>query len=461
MTPTGTPASSMNGLIYLLEANISLMLFIGLYRFGFERLTFFEWNRAYLLGGLLISLVIPFVNFPTFDWSPIESAQTVSLLVTKAGTVSLRSSHPVIAFKAVTLADLGCATYWIIVSYHCLKLAIDIGSVIRLVYRNPRQKFGSVYLIWVPNPMPTSSFFHYLFLNKTQCQGEVMAVAITHEQVHSHQGHTVDWLLVRFISALFWFNPLMPYWRRAIATNHEYIADSQSVKTYDSLRYAHLLVSLAAQPGPISTLHYFSYGQLKSRIIMLHRLRSQAIQRMRFFLVVPLMGLILTLASCRESLKTGLVSPSLSPKGAYQFTGLIGTWTNTNRTTINANDGKTPRDFPERAGDVRACSSQLVLGADGRFQMVDERTGQNWLGTWQSDQFGISVQLHYYEAPSTTNTAPPVLYNRDGSEVKGPFPNTIHLDVTSLKGNTFQAWQSYPSSDPLSGGTIYYEYQKQ
>lgn len=451
----------MISLTYLLEANISLMLIIGLYRIGFERLTFFEWNRAYLIGGVLFSLLIPLIGFPTFNWATVEPSVAVSHLITTAATVSHQSSHPVITYREMTLASFISAVYWLVVSYHCLKLVMDVASVVRLAHRNPRQRSGRICIVWVPDTVPTSSFFRYIFLNKNQCQGETMAVAISHEQVHSEQWHTIDWLLIRFVSALFWFNPLMPYWRSAIAMNHEYIADSQSVKTCDSFRYAHLLVSLAAQPGLISTLHYFSYGQLKSRITMLHQLRSQAIHRMRFLLVVPLMGLMLVMASCGESLKTGLVTPSILPKGAYLFNGLIGTWTNVNRTMINASDGKAPRDFPERAGDVRTCPSKLVLGADGRFQMVDERTGQDWAGTWQSDQFGISVQLHYFENPSTEDIFPPVLYNRDGSVVKGPFPHTIRLDVTSLKGNKFQAWQSCPSSDPISRGTIYYEYQKQ
>ena len=451
----------MISLTYLLEANISLMLVIGLYRFGFERLTFFEWNRSYLIGGLLCSLFTPLMSLPTVNWAPIDSSETVSHLVAKAVTVSYQSSHPVIASTDMTLTSVVITIYGLVVSYHCLKLMMDICSVLRLAHCNPRQQIGPVCIVWVPDTIPTSSFFYYIFLNKNQCQGEVRDVAVTHEQVHSQQWHTVDWLLIRLVSALFWYNPLMPYWRRAIATNHEYIADSQSVETYNSFHYAHLLVSLAAQPHTISTLHYFSYGQLKSRIIMLHQLRSQAIHRMRFLLVAPLLGLMLAMASCGESFKNELVTPSILPKGAYLFKDLIGTWTNVNRTTINANEGQTPRNFPERAGDVRTCSSKLVLGGDGRFQMVDERTGQNWLGTWQSDQFGISVQLHYFENLSTTDISSQVLYNRDGSVVKGPFPSTIYLDVTSLKGDEFQAWQSYPSSDPLSGGTIYYEYRKQ
>jgi hypothetical protein len=337
--------------------------------------------------------------------------------------------------------------YWLVVGGYAIKLLTDIYAVIRLARISPRDQYGSIPIIRVAGPMPTSSFFHYIFVNQNQLQDEALFIAIAHEQVHSQQWHSLDWLVIRLISTLFWFNPTMAFWKRAIALNHEYIADSHVVKTCHTTYYAHLLVSLAAHSRSFSTLHFFSYGQLKSRIFMLHQLRSKAIQRMRFLGVTPLLLLILTLVSCEQSLTTEWVAPAVLPKGDFLLNNLIGTWTTFNRMTINDNDGKIPRDFPDRSGTVRACTSRLVLAADGSFKMLEEQTGQRLSGTWQSDKTGKFVQLHYVEAGGTLSAEPVV--------------KTIALKVTYLQQDLMEAWQPYASEGRLSGGTIYYEYRKQ
>lgn len=195
---------------------------------------------------------------------------------------------------------------------------------------------------------------------------------------------------------------------------------------------------------------------------MLNQIRTKAIHRMRFLIVAPLMLLLLSIVSCENSLNSDLVKPSISPTGAFLFKDLIGTWTNIDRTTINSNDGKTPRDFPERAGDIRACTSKLVLGADGHFQMLDEQSGQSWSGNWQSDKTGVSIQLQYFE-PSLSNAANSkfLISDWDESVANNHLPKVISLDVTSLKAGKMEAWQSYAATGDLSGGQVYYVYQKQ
>ena len=430
----------MNTFTYLLEANINLMLVIGLYKLAFERLTFFQWNRFFLVGGMILGLLIPFVSLPTTYW-PSTDFQPVRQVLTKTVTVSKYVSQPFSLSTTVNLPAMLNIMYWLVVSYGLVKVGLDIFAVLRLTRRGHSYRYGSMRIKWVSLPIPTSSFFRYIFLNKDVLQGQAVRVAIQHEQVHSQQWHTLDWLLIRLVSALFWFNPVMRYWRKAITLNHEYTADSCIVKRVDTTRYAHLLVSLASQPSPVSMLHYFSYGQLKSRIIMIHQLPSRATQRLRFLLAAPLVGAMITLVSCEKTSPGDLVSPLASQNGVYLGKDLAGTWSQANQVTVNNNDGKTPRVFPHRTNGLRACSSKLVLGADGRFQMVDEQSGQVIGGTWQSDKAGASVRLQFSESASASST--------------------VHLEVTSLKAGRMQALQAYTSDDHLSGGSVFYEYVKQ
>jgi hypothetical protein len=66
--------------VYLLQASMGLGVFIGLYRLLLAKLTFFAWNRCYLMGTALIGLLIPFIRFDSFTVTPYSPRKYLSLL---------------------------------------------------------------------------------------------------------------------------------------------------------------------------------------------------------------------------------------------------------------------------------------------------------------------------------------------------------------------------------------------
>ena len=48
--------------IYILKLSVSLAVVFLFYHFVLRKLTFYNWNRWYLLGYTLLSFVIPFIN---------------------------------------------------------------------------------------------------------------------------------------------------------------------------------------------------------------------------------------------------------------------------------------------------------------------------------------------------------------------------------------------------------------
>ena len=51
---------------YLLKLSISLSVIYIFYHFALRKLTFYSWNRWYLLGYSLLSFFIPFINVTIF-----------------------------------------------------------------------------------------------------------------------------------------------------------------------------------------------------------------------------------------------------------------------------------------------------------------------------------------------------------------------------------------------------------
>ncbi|MEH6621049.1 MAG: energy transducer TonB, partial [Maribacter arcticus] len=51
---------------YILECIAFQLLFLVIYDFFLKRETFFQWNRVYLLGTFLLSLILPWVKIEAF-----------------------------------------------------------------------------------------------------------------------------------------------------------------------------------------------------------------------------------------------------------------------------------------------------------------------------------------------------------------------------------------------------------
>ncbi|SEJ82849.1 BlaR1 peptidase M56 [Dyadobacter sp. SG02] len=417
---------------YLLEVNLCLALVILLYRVAFQKLTFFAANRLYLLLGMIFCIVAPALKLPLLpgEWraSSVVVADFIPTYV-PTGRITfdptqLQGFH----FSQILWIIYGCITIW-----HLYKLFADVFAVVRLIRKYPSRKLGNARLVFAGDEIPASSFFNYIFIHQN-LSNESLRTCVAHELVHCRQAHTCDWLLVRFLSACCWFNPLMRFWREAITVNHEFIADEQAARQAGRFRYTHLLLNLSSSTQ-ISTLHYFSYyGQIKSRIIMLHQTPSRAVNRLRFLAVVPLTALMLFLFSCE---RPGGETNSISE---YLNKDLIGVWENMNRITINDNDGKTPRDFPERSGNVKVCLSKLELRADGHFEMRDAGNANQLAGTWQSNSAGNAIQLFCNNEKTGTSV--------------------ISLELEGDENGSIAVWQHYPADEKLSAGHVFYEYKK-
>jgi hypothetical protein len=157
------------------------------------------------------------------------------------------------------------------------------------------------------------------------------------------------------------------------------------------------------------------------------------------------MAILLAMVSCQDKLQDDLLGTSFSTSGNYPKE-FIGTWSMSNQVTVNQDDGKRHRIFPYIAGELHILSSKLALGADGRFQMVDEKINRQWSGIWKSNAKGTLLDL-YFEGPMSA----------DGPASSTP---SISLNV-SLKGGSMEALQTYRANNGWSAGEVYYAFEKQ
>src|SRR5687768_3313189 len=82
--------------VYLIKLSISLAIVFLFYQFVLRRLTFYTWNRCYLIGYTVLSFFIPFIDItPVLQenaWSQSEVVQWVPLIVSSPITGNENSS---------------------------------------------------------------------------------------------------------------------------------------------------------------------------------------------------------------------------------------------------------------------------------------------------------------------------------------------------------------------------------
>lgn len=255
-------------MVYLFLVNITLLLCYIMYTAFFRKLTFFQWNRLYILLSVSSSLIIPvglFIDLsseiymderiPTIDLPPIDEAVV---------SIALPESQ-------IQLGEIVAFIYWTGV------LAMLIWMLIRLCY---------VFYQIRRNRLD----FSYAFFNRIAVkEGAARAdMVFNHERVHAQQGHTYDTIFLELVRAFNWFNPILSLYLKELKFQHECIADAEA--SMDKVAYARLLVAQAMQTDASSLLQTFSnQSLLKKRIVMLFKNKSTKRQKYLYLSIAPVL----------------------------------------------------------------------------------------------------------------------------------------------------------------------------
>ena len=301
-------------LLYLAEASFCLAVFALTYRLLLARLTYFAWNRAYLLGALAASVFLPLPAFPGLpgflsrsaaapaaQQLPFQLSWQLSRHAAGASAAPVAASPDIVELMTLSLLVL----YVLGVLHRLFAAGRNLRALTQLARHNPQTDLGSFSIVHLSEPsLPAFSFNRYVFLSPLH---DALSAAereqlLLHEQVHVQQRHTLDLLVVEALGVVFWFNGLLPYFNRQLKAVHEFLADEAVARKQSSpTPYGELLIKLASQQLPFALVHAFSNKQLFLRIHMLTQPTSSPIQKLRFLLVLPVFAVAWVATACTGS----------------------------------------------------------------------------------------------------------------------------------------------------------------
>ena len=271
---------------YLLKASAVIALFFVCYKLFLQRETFFNHNRWFLITGLVSACVIPFIIIPIYvEYSPTPIQINTLLTATEA------TFTPETPFDYMQLLS---GVYMVGVIILFVKLIIDLISLHKLMRSGTKTIQGKFTHIETTKNHPPFSFFKWIVYNPTQFKTQELQDIITHEKAHASHFHSIDIMLSQLVTILFWFNPIVWFYKKSIAQNLEFIADEKAQQHVTSTKdYQLLLLKTNASQLQSSITTNFYTSLIKKRIVMLQKSKSNPKNIYKYALILPMLAFFL------------------------------------------------------------------------------------------------------------------------------------------------------------------------
>lgn len=228
----------------------------------------YGFNRFYLLFSLLFSYTVPFISIQSEIQRPvnrlqktIEATQQVMDITPKQESFNWMNLIWIL-YGIVTLIFLTRT----IISY--LKIKNLKGE--KMIYQNQN-------IIITNEPISPFSFWNTIYLGKNYLiDNKIDSRIFLHERSHLEQKHSIDIIIVEIIKTFTWFNPSVCFYKKAMITNHEFLADESVLKNDFAIKdYQNLILEEIISSQNYNLTHTFNFKNTKKRFIMMNTKKSK------------------------------------------------------------------------------------------------------------------------------------------------------------------------------------------
>jgi len=257
---------------YLLKSGLLLAVFYAVYKLLLENERMFRFNRAYLLGSLIFSFIIP---LQLFTFKPLFES---GLNAIQLEGIEIRTSRAPINenYLLEYMFAILKRVYAIVAIVLGLRLILNVLSFFKKINRKETRSVDGVKVILTDEAVLPHSFWNAVFVNKTEFEmGKIPSELLIHEKAHLEQKHTLDILFVAVLQTVFWFNPFLSLFRKAIKLNHEFLADEAVNKQFGEVKsYQNLLLEFASNKQTVALASNLNYLITKKRLLMMTKKKS-------------------------------------------------------------------------------------------------------------------------------------------------------------------------------------------
>lgn len=283
---------------YLLKVSLAITVVYIAYILFLRKRAAFKLNRTFLLGGLLLSFIIPVVPVTLTSRATPEVNQLLDF-----NALPLEG-----AYSTITQTSLQYLP-WLSFAYLVGVVVALVPLIHSILWIHSTRKQSSTAIVhgqraFIGSPLPFS-FFGQMFLPSPQIHPAI----VDHEHAHIEQKHWIDLIIIELACVVLWFNPIIYLYRRAVVLQHEYLADEAAVSKHGEETYLTTMVSQLSPMLPAFT--HFHSKSIKQRITMITQPQSSS--KAVYWITLPLVAILFT---GFVNYKTVITDPTPNLQGA-------------------------------------------------------------------------------------------------------------------------------------------------
>lgn len=378
------------------------------YKILFEKEKTLVFNRIYLLFAIVFSLFIPFFSFEIKTSElPFQNLEPYSQFVER--NIDIPQKYDDVVKKNVNVEDsfskIAFAIYGVITFVFFLRFLINLSTLYTKIRNSSKIDENGYTIVLHQDSQTISTFFKWLFVNRTEFENcGIKKEILEHEIAHIKQFHSIDIIFIELLLVIFWFNPILYFYKKSIQLNHEFLADNAVLRhQIDVAYYQNLLLEAISVQSGLKLTSNLTFHITKQRLKMMtkHTSRKMAITKTIFLItLIVFLGGFITMNTI------GQTQPSIAIKKAQPIsTTLTQADVNMDNARIHIWDFTKPNGqiMSEKKYSELTEKEKALLGNPSYFKkdsptdaMLKEWASTDKYGIWMNEKRISNEKLKEY-----------------------------------------------------------------
>ena len=276
---------------YILEFLFCSGLFVALYRLLIEGRVAHHLARTYLVGGMLLSVVIPMLELPLYPAETVFYELPIMTIIDEQPlAVDAQAVTPVTQVDwSQIFSMLALVVYLVVFALNIARFVYRLWLIRRLRRYSQLSVYEAYTLAESEQVKEPFSFWRTIYMNYVFF-GREREQVIIHELSHICHRHTAERLLLELLRCVFWFNPFVWLAANALVEVQEWEADSDVLSQgYDVYEYRQIIFRQLF--GYNADITCGLNSQLtKKRFLMMTNFKRGKLSFIRLGVAIPMVG---------------------------------------------------------------------------------------------------------------------------------------------------------------------------